>query len=127
MHYLSLTGKVLIVGLIFVINVVTYRDLQVFTLETILIICVFFILGAYVWDMIVYYKQQLYRDIVNVNVTIFYVVLMSVGVYAVKMGWENVMKFIIIQVYAVKLAYFLNKYEINHKWHKLVDNNKKNN
>lgn len=87
-----------------------------------LIIVVAGILGVYVWDMIVYYKQQLYRDIVAVNVTAVYLLLMCLAAYAINLGWENVIKFIILQIYAIKLSYFLNNYEMNQKWHKLINN-----
>ena len=72
--------------------------------------------------MIRYYKQQLYRDVVNVNVTIIYVGVVVVAVYAVEMGWENVVKFVVVQMYAVKMAYLLNKCGIDRKWKSMCDN-----
>ncbi len=91
-HYFILTVKLLIVFFLFVVNVIrlqhSYEDFQVYSLETTLLVCVYIILGAYVWDMIVYYKQQLYRDVVTVTITLWYMLIGFVSNWAIILGWE---------------------------------------
>jgi hypothetical protein len=45
------------------------------------------ILGQYVWKMFIYPKQQLYRDMINVTITLIYLTLVCVGIYAIRLGW----------------------------------------
>lgn len=114
LHYVILYAKLFLVLLLFVVNVLrlehTYEDFQVYSLETTLLICVFAILGTYVWDMIVYYKQQLYRDIVTVTITLWYMLIGFVSNWAIILGWEELIKFVIVQIFAINLCYLVNKY-----------------
>lgn len=91
-HYFTLGSKLLLVLSMFIVNVLrlqhTFEDFQVYSLETTLLVTIFIILGAYVWDMIVYYKQQLYRDIVTVTITLWYMLIGFVSNYAIMLGWE---------------------------------------
>lgn len=82
--------------------------------------CVFAILGTYVWDMIVYYKQQLYRDIVTVTITLWYMLIGFVSNWAIMLGWEELIKFVIVQIFAINLCYLVNKYEANHRWDSMM-------
>ncbi len=82
---------------------------------------IFVILGAYVWDMIVYYKQQLYRDIVTVTITLWYMLIGFVSNYAIMLGWEELIKFVIVQIFAINLCYLVNKCDVNVKWEAMMN------
>lgn len=70
--------------------------------------------------MVIYHIQQLYRDILTVTITLFYLVLVYVSIYAIELGWENIIKFLVIQIYAIKLSYLFNKSDINPRWVKML-------
>lgn len=41
--------------------------------------------------------------------------------YAIMLGWEELIKFVIVQIFSINLCYLVNKYEVNPRWKSLMN------
>jgi len=67
-------------------------------------------LWGYLWEIFVYYKQQLHRDILTVAISLWYLLVVFTAGFIVSYGWYDLIKYIVVQIYAVKITYFTDKY-----------------
>ena len=58
--------------------------------------------------MVLYYKQQLYRDILNVTITVWYMIFAFVSGWAIRLGWNDLIHFLIVEIFAINLCYLVN-------------------